>query len=126
MKYGYSFYKRLTILNVGKKRLCFSTKNLRKKSQNHQLSNLNKSAESADIHEIFLPKGIYMLLGPRSKSMDILMMIPLRYWNFRCQIAKKANFKNRKNHILAEISAGCRNFCPIFCEKKVIPLLQVS
>ncbi len=93
----YSVHKRLTIIKVSKKRLCFSTKNLPKKSQNHQLSNLNKSAGSADIHEIFLPKGIYMMFARRSKSMDILVMIPLRYWNFRCQIAKKPISKIQKN-----------------------------
>mgnify|MGYP003710406103 CR=1 FL=1 len=92
---------------IGRKRLQIKTKSIlvaenahwvkiMKKSENHQFSNLNKSAGSADFHEIFLPKGIYMIFGRRSKSMDILVMIPLIYWNFRCQIAKKSQFQKSK------------------------------
>ena len=98
-----------------------------KKSQNHQFPFLNKSAESADFHDCCIPKRKYIYFCRRSKLMDILMMIPLRYWNFRCHIAKNGQFqKSKKSHFDRNFCEGQQFRSKFYMKKKRIMLLQVS
>ena len=54
----------------------------------------------------------------QSNFFDILMMIPLRYWNFRCQIAKKDQFqKSKKSHFDRNFCEG-QKFLPKFYMEK--------
>ena len=55
--------------------------------------------------KFFYQKESTCCFYPISKKWNILVMIPLRYWNFRGQIAKKGQFpKSSKSHL-------GRNFC---------------
>ena len=98
------------VLSVGQE----MRKNLPKKSENRQFSILNISADSADFfYFVFLKSNLLSILTRiqvyRRIGHDLAEILGF---------SRSGGHKNRKNHILTEISVEDRNFCKNFMPRK--------